>query len=50
MSILVASQLIVGLAWDMAHSDSVTLQGIMTAALGAGLLICGVFIIVSRPQ
>lgn len=48
ISILVASQLIFGLAWDLARSDHISFQGIMTAALGAGLLICGVFIIVSR--
>ena len=50
ISTFIASQLIVGLAWDMARSDDVTIQGIMTAALGAGLLICGVFIIVSRHR
>lgn len=50
ISLLVASQLIVGLAWDMARSDNLTLHAITTAILGAGLLICGVFVIVSRHQ
>lgn len=48
ISILVASQLVFGLAWDMARSDNQSLQGILTSALGAVLLICGVIIIVSR--
>lgn len=48
IAMLVASQLIFGLAWDISRSEDVTFHGIMVAALGAGLLICGVFIIVSR--
>lgn len=48
IAMLVASQLVFGLAWDMARMDEITFQGVMTAVLGVGLLICGVFIIVSR--
>jgi transporter family-2 protein len=48
IAILVASQLVFGLTWDLSRSENVTPHGLMTAVLGAGLLICGVFIIVSR--
>ena len=48
IAILVASQLVFGLAWDISRSDEVTVQGLMTAALGAGFLIGGVVIIVTR--
>ncbi len=48
IAILVASQMVFGLAWDMSRTENVTLNGIMTAAFGTGLLICGVLIIASR--
>ena len=48
IAILVTSQLVCGLAWDILRSDNVTVHEIMVAALGAGLLVFGVFVIVSR--
>lgn len=48
IAMLVASQLVFGLAWDISRLDKITFQGAMTATLGVGLLICGAFIIVSR--
>lgn len=48
IAVLVASQLVFGLAWDFSQTDEITFQGALTATLGAGLLICGAFIIVSR--
>ncbi|WP_232816602.1 DMT family transporter [Paracoccus zhejiangensis] len=47
IAILVASQLVIGLAWDLTRSGNLTLQGILTAALGASLLVAGVVIILS---
>lgn len=48
IAVLVASQLVFGLAWDFSQMDENTLQGALNATLGAGLLISGAFIIVSR--
>ena len=48
IAILVASQLVFGLIWDLSRSEHVSLQSFMTAVAGAGLLICGVCLIVSR--
>lgn len=48
IAVLVASQLVFGLAWDFSQMDKITFQGAVTATLGAGLLICGAVIIVSR--
>lgn len=48
IAILVASQLVFGLVWDMSRSDNATLHGIMTALVGVELLIAGVFLTVSR--
>lgn len=48
IAILVASQLLFGLAWDISRADDLSLQGLMTVALGAGFLVCGVVIIVWR--
>jgi transporter family-2 protein len=48
VALLVASQLICGLIWDLVRAEHVTLKGASTAAVGAVLLICGVLIILSR--
>jgi transporter family-2 protein len=48
IAVLVASQLVIGLVWDMTRSEDITLQGMLTALLGASLLVGGVFIIASR--
>jgi len=48
IAVLVASQLVFGLAWDIARSEDVTFPEIMTAIVGASLLICGVLVIVTR--
>lgn len=48
IAVLVASQLVFGLVWDFSQMDEISFQGTLTATLGAGLLICGAFIIVSR--
>ncbi|KEJ98094.1 transporter family-2 protein [Pseudosulfitobacter pseudonitzschiae] len=50
IAVLVASQLVFGLAWDLFRSESISIQGILTEVLGAGLLICGVVLIVSRQS
>lgn len=48
ISILVASQLIFGLALDMARSDVTGVQSWLTAIAGAGLLVSGAFLVASR--
>lgn len=48
IAMLVASQLVFGLAWDLSRMDEITFQGAVTSAVGAGLLICGAFIVVSK--
>ena len=48
ISILVASQLIFGLALDMARSDVTGVQGWIAAIAGAGLLVSGAFLVASR--
>lgn len=48
IAVLVASQLVIGLVWDITRSEDITLQGILTALLGASLLVGGMFIIASR--
>ncbi|MBR9841341.1 MAG: EamA-like transporter family protein [Rhodobacteraceae bacterium] len=47
IAILIASQLLFGLAWDFSVSENVSRQSIVAASIGAGLLICSVFIILS---
>lgn len=48
ISILVASQLVFGLAIDIARSGPVTAQSHLPALIGAGLLISGAILVVSR--
>lgn len=48
ISILVASQLIFGLALDMARSNATSVQGWLPAIAGAGLLVSGAFLVASR--
>lgn len=48
ISILVASQLAFGLAWDMSRSETVSIEGLATAAGGAALIVAGVVMIASR--
>lgn len=50
IAVLIASQLVFGLAWDMGRSDAISLRAISTAVLGVGLMICGMIIIVSRHR
>lgn len=48
ISLLVASQLIFGLGWDVLRADRVALSQMGPAALGAVLLLAGAYLIVSR--
>lgn len=48
ISILVASQLIFGLALDMARSDASSVQSWLPAIAGAVLLVSGAFLVASR--
>jgi transporter family-2 protein len=48
ISILVASQLVFGLAIDIARSDPATAQSQLPAFIGAGLLISGAILVASR--
>lgn len=48
ISILVASQLLFGLAWDLTRSETLTGPGLLTAALGGGLMVAGVLVIAFR--
>ena len=48
ISILVASQLIFGLAIDMARSHTADVQSYLPSILGAGLLVSGAFLVASR--
>lgn len=48
IAILVASQLVFGLAWDMSRSERLAGADISLAAIGAALLVSGAILIVSR--
>lgn len=48
ISILVASQLIFGLAIDMARSNTATVQSYLPSILGAALLVSGAFLVAFR--
>jgi len=48
IAILVASQLVFGLAWDLSRSQGLTFQGLIQAVIGAVLLVSGAFVILSR--
>lgn len=48
IAILVASQLVFGLAWDMSRSERLAGADISLAAIGAVLLVSGAILIVSR--
>lgn len=50
IAVLVASQLVIGLAWDIASAGRPSLQSLATAALGSALLIAGVLILVTRHR
>ncbi|MDR3436610.1 DMT family transporter [Telmatospirillum sp.] len=48
IAILVASQLVFGLAFDIARSNAVNLQNHLPALAGAVLLVSGAFLVASR--
>ena len=49
ISIIVASQLLFGLAWDLGRAEVLTGRALASAAIGAVLLVGGVFVLLSRP-
>ena len=48
VSIIVASQLLFGLLYDLSRSDKISLQNTLSSAVGAVLLVTGAILIVSR--
>lgn len=48
IAVLVASQLVFGLAWDMSRSERLAGSDISLSAIGAALLVSGAILIVSR--
>ncbi|MCB1334006.1 MAG: DMT family transporter [Roseivivax sp.] len=49
IAVLVASQLLFGLVWDIARTEALTLRAVVSSALGVALLIGGAVVIVTRP-